>query len=93
MERNKKIVGKTDVKKNPFAKSMSWIKTNVMLGMDDSDKTISDLITDGCNMGVKSLNMYLNQYPEADSSAKDICRRLIKIEEQLCKELEKYLKD
>ena len=27
-----------------------------------SDKPIAELITDGCNMGVKSLNQYLNQY-------------------------------
>ncbi len=76
---------------NPVAKGMSWMKTNMKMAMDESDATIANLITDGCNMGVKTLNMYLNQYPEADSSAKDICRRLIKIEEQLCKELEKYL--
>ncbi len=74
-----------------MAKGMSWIKTNMKLAMDNSDATIADLITDGCNMGVKSLNMYLNQYPTADSSAKDICRRLIDIEEKLCEDLKKYL--
>ena len=36
---------------NPLAKSMSWIKTNVMLSMDKNDHTIADLITDGCDMG------------------------------------------
>ena len=40
---------------NPMAKGMSWIKTNVKLVIDESDNTIADLITDGCNMGVKSL--------------------------------------
>ena len=40
---------------NPVAKGMSWVKTNVKLAMDDSDATIADLMTDGCNMGVKSL--------------------------------------
>ena len=39
-----------------MAKSMSWIKTNVKMSMDDSDATVADLITDGCNMGTKSLN-------------------------------------
>ena len=53
--------------------------------------TIADLITDGCNMGVKSLNKYLNQYPAADSKVKDICDRLIKIEEKLGKDLRRYL--
>ena len=51
---------------NPMAKSMSWMKTNVKLVMDQSDETIADLMTDGCNMGVKSLNKYLNQYKAAD---------------------------
>ena len=37
---------------NPVAKGMSWMKTNMQLAMKDSDKTIADLITDGCNMGV-----------------------------------------
>ena len=51
---------------NPMAKGMSWIKTNVMLSINESDHTIADLITDGCNMGVKSLNKYLNKYKAAD---------------------------
>ena len=76
---------------NAMAKSMSWIKTNVMLGMDESDKTISDLITDGCNMGVKSLNRYLNQYEAADEKAKDITKRLINLEEQLAIDIRQYL--
>ena len=74
-----------------MAKGMSWMKTNVKMGMDSSDATIADLITDGCNMGVKSLYRYLNQYKMADSDTKDICKRLIGIEEQLTKELQPYL--
>ena len=45
---------------NPIAKGMSWMKTNMKLGMEESDATIADLMTDGCNMGVKSLNRYLD---------------------------------
>lgn len=76
---------------NPIAKGMSWMKTNMKMSMDYSDKTVADLITDGCNMGIKSLNKYLNQYNMADTSSKEICIKLISIEEQLCKELRKYL--
>lgn len=76
---------------NPIAKGMSWFKTNMKLTMNNSDATIADLITDGCNMGVKSLNKYLNQYANADKSAKDICQRLIDIEEDLCEKLRVYL--
>ena len=76
---------------NPIAKGMSWMKTNVMLGMEDSDATIADLMTDGCNMGVKSLNRYLNQYKAADERSKDITKRLIKLEQQLTMDIQRYL--
>lgn len=76
---------------NPMAKGMSWMKTNMQLAMKDSDKTIADLITDGCNMGVKSLNRYLNQYKAASEKSKDITKRLINIEEQLVIDLRAYL--
>lgn len=59
--------------------------------MNDSDKTIADLITDGCNMGVKSLNRDLSQYKAASEKAKDIAKRLINLEEQLVVNLRAYL--
>ena len=76
---------------NPMAKGMSWIKTNVMLGMDSSDATIADLMTDGCNMGVKSLAKYLNQYAAADEKSKDIAKRLIALEDTLAKDMRGWL--
>ena len=66
---------------NPIAKGMSWMKTNMKLSMEDTDATIADLMTDGCNMGVKSLNRYLNQYKAADEVSKDMAKRLINLEE------------
>lgn len=76
---------------NFLAKGMSWMKTNVQLAMNESDKTVVDLITDGCNMGVKSLSRYLNQYSNAEERVKDIVRRLINIEEKLVIDLRPYL--
>lgn len=76
---------------NPIAKGMSWIKTNMMLAMNDSDKVVADLMTDGCNMGVKSLNKYLNQYQSANEISKDITKRLINLEEKLAVDIRKYL--
>ena len=75
----------------PIAKGMSWMKTNVMLAMNDSDKTVADLMTSGCNMGVKSLNKYLNEYAAADEVSKDICKRLINLEEKLATDIREYL--
>ena len=76
---------------NPIAKGMSWMKTNMKLTMDDSDSTVADLMTDGCNMGVKSLNRYLNQYKAADEYTKDITKRLINLEQQLTLDMRQYL--
>ena len=76
---------------NPIAKGMSWIKTNVKLVMNESDHTIADLISDGCHMGVKSLNRYLNQYAAADEFSKDIAKRLIKLEDALSQDVREYL--
>nr|MBQ8243772.1 hypothetical protein [Oscillospiraceae bacterium] len=76
---------------NPIAKGMSWMKTSMKLGMEESDGTIADLMTDGCNMGVKSLNRYLNQYKAADEVSKDIAKRLINLEEQLAVDIRQYL--
>ena len=74
-----------------ITKGMSKIKTNVMLTMEESDETIADLMTDGCNMGVKSLNKYLNQYEGADEASKDIAKRLINLEEKLAVDTREFL--
>ena len=76
---------------NPMAKGMSWMKTNVKLALNESDETIADLMTDGCNMGVKSLNKYLNEYEAADEVSKDIAKRLINLEEKLAVDIRDYL--
>jgi hypothetical protein len=76
---------------NPMAKGMSWMKTNVKLAVDASDATIADLMTDGCNMGVKSLNKYLNQYEAASEQTKDITKRLINLEEKLAVDIRRFL--
>lgn len=79
--------------KNPpvMASGMSWMKTNLKMMMDPTDTMVADLITDGCNMGIKSLNEYLNAYDDADSGAKDMCRQLISVEERLCDNVAVYL--
>ena len=76
---------------NPIAKGMSYVKTNLKLAVDPSDSTIADLMTDGCNMGVKSLNKYLNEYEAADEVSKDITKRLINLEQRLTLDIRDYL--
>ncbi len=76
---------------HPIASVMSDVKICVKMLANDTDKTVADLMTDGCNMGVKSLSRYLNQYKAADPHAKSIARQLIHSEESLAKELRRHL--
>lgn len=76
---------------SPMAQSMAHLKTSLRLASDASDKTIADLMTDGCNTGVKSLSRYLNQYKAASEQSKGIAKRLIALEEQLATDVRAYL--
>jgi hypothetical protein len=74
-----------------MATLMSEMKTRMKLAIRESDAAIADLMTDGCNMGVKSLSRYLNQYAAADEASKNIAKRLIQLEAQLAVDLRDYL--
>lgn len=76
---------------SPIAKGMSKMKTGVKLAVNESDPTIADLMTDGCNMGVKTLNRYLNEYKAADEASKNIAKRLIDLEEKMTVDIRSYL--
>ena len=76
---------------NAMARSMSWLKTNTKLAVSPADETVADLITDGCNMGVKSLIRYRNRYPNASEAARTIAGQLIDSEQLLCKSMQPYL--
>ena len=76
---------------NPIAKGMSEVKTGVRLAINASDSAVADLMTDGCNMGIKSLHRYLNQYKAADESSKNIAKHLANIEERLVIDIRTFL--
>lgn len=76
---------------NPMARGMAMLKSKMEITMQPRDETIASLMTDGCSMGAKSLNKYLNEYEAADEHAKDITKRLIRLEEQLISDLRAFL--
>ncbi|MBQ6863353.1 MAG: hypothetical protein IJO14_03845 [Clostridia bacterium] len=76
---------------NMIAEGMSQLKTGIKLAVNDSDETVAGLMVDGCDMGVKSLSKYLNDYAAADERSKDITKKLIQIEEDLCQALREFL--
>ncbi len=76
---------------NMLTKGMSWMKTNAKVFMDDSDKTIAELIVDGCDMGIKTLCRYENEYTGAEERVIRLTEELIRLEEKLRQDLRKYL--
>ena len=76
---------------NPIAQRMAEVKIDLSMAVNGDDATIAELMTDGGNMGVKSLSRYLNQYTAADEDAKSACKHLIAAEERLVKGMRDYL--
>lgn len=74
-----------------MAKIMSKVKENMKMISNEIDASIADFVTDGCNMGVKTLNKYLNQYPTAIEKVKELVGKVIKEEETLVKNIKVYL--
>ncbi len=76
---------------HPVAKAMSDMKIYAKMMMKSADESIADLITDGCDMGIKSLHKYMNKYGAADEKAKSIARRLVASEEYLELKMRNFL--
>ena len=84
-------LGEEDKEPNPIAKASSWIQSEVKMMLKGDSKQAAHLLTDGCNMGVTSLNKYKNQYKAADGKSVAICERLCDLETSMTKELQPYL--
>lgn len=75
----------------PIVKAMSTVKIKTKLMMSASESTVADLMTDGCDMGIKSLTKTLNSYKRASDEARSIAEDLIVAEERLECKLRDYL--
>lgn len=82
----------TDTKPpHPVARIMAKLKIKTNLVFNSNDNKVADIITDGCNMGIKSIYKYLNVYNNADYEAKQIANDLISAEQELRTDLRKFL--
>ncbi len=72
---------------HPAAKVFSWFSTEMKLMMDDTASHVASLMVDGCNMGIKSLSGYLNQYKNASEESRKLTRKLIDLEQEFQNEL------
>ena len=76
---------------NPMAKASSWIQSEVRMRMNGDSKQAASLLTDGCNMGIKSLCEYKNTYKAADEKSVSLCEKLCDMETHMVEELKSFL--
>ena len=75
---------------HPVVRVMSDMKIRVKM-MSPSEHNIADVMTDGCDMGIKSLTGFINKYKRADQESRQLATKLIGVEEALEKGLRGYL--
>lgn len=78
-------------KANAFAETMSNMKTGFKLMTNHTDQEIADLMIDGCNMGIKSVSKYMNQYANANQDIMQLANDIIVLEQNFMNELRQYL--
>ena len=71
--------------------TFAWFTTEMKLTFNDDNTQIAKLLIDGCSMGIKTLGERRNTLNRADKKALDLAEKIIKTEEELMKELQKYL--
>lgn len=74
-----------------IASAFSWITTEMKLTFKDDNTQIAKILIDGCTMGIKTLGERVNSLSQADSSAVSLAHSIIRMEEDLMKDLQKYL--
>ncbi len=74
-----------------MTRMMSKMGTNMRLMKNPDDKTVAEIVLDGCGMGIKSLCSYINEYSSADEKALSLAKKLVKEEERLIDELKTFL--
>lgn len=75
----------------PMAKAMSFISTEVKMMTENKTKKAAEIMMDGCNMGIKSVSGYINQYSHADNESMHIADRLVKLEQSFIEDLRAFL--
>lgn len=76
---------------NPIAKTMSKLKTGLKLTLSDDDTAICEIISEGCNMGIKSIRGYINKYENAGEDAVNLAERIIELEERLSERMDNFI--
>lgn len=74
-----------------IAKAFSWISTEMKLMIKGNSHEVADIMIDGCNMGIKSVSKYINEYKNASNESINLAKSIVKVEQEFMNELLAYL--
>jgi len=83
--------GKGEEDPAPVPAAMAKMSIAMKMAVNPDTAHIADMLEDGCNMGVKSLAKYRNQYKNASEEAKNLTNELIGLETEMAGELLAFL--
>lgn len=72
---------------NPIPAVMAKMTNSFRLTVNADTAHVANLLADGCNMGLKSLAKYKNQYKNASENALQLTQDLIDLEMDMLKDL------
>ena len=87
-EKHQELDGKEPGK---MASAWSWMSTEMRMMAKGGDKEAASIVTDGCNMGIKTICGYKNQYSGASKAVMGIADELTGMEENLRDCMKKFL--
>ena len=86
-------VGKPDKEPGMIVTEIANFQSRIKMVMDDDAKKAAEIRTDGCNMEIKSLSGYINEYKNADAKSMAIAEKLRRLEDNMLGDLQPLLSD
>ena len=84
--------GQPEKEPGVMVSTFSWMTTGVkMMTGEDENKQAVKIIMNGCNMGIQSITEALHQCKDASSESISAAKKLIRMEENLRDDVQKYL--
>ena len=73
------------------ASTFAWFTTEIKLAVNSDNTHIAKLLMDGCNMGIQTLGGYINEYKNASGQSMNLAKDIVRTEESLMKDMQKFL--
>lgn len=83
--------GETSKTPGGMAAAFAWLSTEMKMMVNDSAHQIASVITDGCNMGIKTISETVNKCPEASEESRRLAEQLIRTEEAFMRDLRRFM--